>query len=400
MHEKQLIWVDGSSATNCDVVKRALQDQRDFDVRTRIRQGKELEPPAFAPSLPRVVLLEIGDQGEQLLRDWSELPEAKGVPLIVVGPGNNSQLMRRAMQVGARDYLSLQSTPEEMTASIRQVLRDSAVGAQATSGGKLTAVIDAKGGSGASFIACNLAHMLAVHLKRETALIDMDMQFGALPLALDMSPRTTLFDAIGAAEGMDAMALRGYMAEHASGLHVLGTMGEQLVMPWEVSIEDAQKVLRVALESYSHVVADLPRSIDPITSMVLAASDHVLVVMQRSFAHLRDAQRMYSLLRGYLGVPSARITLVINRDEGNSPISTDDIKDAVRPDYIALVPNDYANVTESLNVGIPLYQGARTAAVTKALCALAERVDGNRVTAAVDSSPVKSGIARVLGLGG
>jgi pilus assembly protein CpaE len=400
MHEKQLIWIDGSSLDNCEIVKRSLQEQPDLDARMRIRRTGALEPPVFAPSLPRLVLLEMGEQGEQLLQEWSELSELKKIPLIVIGPGNNSQLMRRAMQVGARDYLALQSGPGELVASIRQVLRESVTSAGAMPGGKLTSIIDAKGGSGASFIACNLAHMLAAHLKRETALIDMDMQFGALPLTLDMSPRTTLFDAIGAAEGMDAMALRGYMAEHASGLHVLGTMGEQLIMPWEVSIESAQKVLRVALQSYAHVVADLPRSIDPMTSMVLAASDEVLVVMQRSFAHLRDAQRMYSLLRGYLGVPSARITLVINRDEGNSPISMDDIKDAIHPDYIALIPNDYVNVTESLNVGVPLYQGARNAPVTRSLLALAERLDGGSSVSPAEAVPAKRGLAHVFGLRG
>jgi pilus assembly protein CpaE len=239
-----------------------------------------------------------------------------------------------------------------------------------------------------------------VHRNRKTALIDFDLQFGALPLALDLHPRSTLFDAIGNAEQLDPVALRAYMTEHSSGLHILGTMSEQLVMPWEVSVDAAQKVLQATVQSYEHVVVDLPRQIDPLTSMVLSASDRVLVVMQRSFAHLRDAQRMFSLLRGFLGLPTERITLVINRHDDKAPISDDDIRDALRPMEIMRIPNDFEHVTESLNVGVPLYQGARNASITKALCSIVEGLDRSAQPLAETAAPgAKRSLARVLGFG-
>jgi pilus assembly protein CpaE len=162
-------------------------------------------------------------------------------------------------------------------------------------------------------------------------------------------------------------------------------------------VEALQKVLQVALQAYAHVVADLPRQIDPLTGMVLSGADRVLVVMQQSFAHLRDAQRLFSLLRNHLGVPSDRITLLVNRYDDKAAISDDDIRDAVRPAEIIRIPNDFEHVSESLNVGVPLYQGARNAAVTRALCAVAERLDvpaeGERA-----SAPQRRGLARVFGL--
>ncbi len=399
MHERHIIWIDAATAEGCTRLTEALQHQKDLDIHSRVRKPGPLTSPSFTPSSPRMVLLELGEHGSQLLRDWTELAETAGIPLIVVGPPHDSQLMRRAMQAGARDYFSEPLPVDELVSSVRQIVAEADEAALVRPGGKLTSVIDAKGGSGASFVACNLAHMLTAHLDRKTALIDMDLQFGALPLALDMSPKSTLFDVIGAADGLDAVALRAYMAEHSSGLHVLGTMGEQLVMPWEVSVEAAQKVLRVALQSYAHVVTDLPRSIDPITSMVLSASDLIMVVMQRSFAHLRDAQRMFSLMRGYLGIPSERIILVVNRNEGKSPITIDDINQAIRPSFIAQIPNDFEHVTESMNLGVPLYKSVRTAPVTKALCKLAERVDGVIETTPEQEEPAHAGgIARLLGM--
>lgn len=398
MHEKQVICIMGPSPTGCDQL-RGMLEQQDLEVHAHVKKGGHLDVSVLTATVPpRLVLLDLGDQGVPLLKEWSALPETLHIPLIVIGPSHDSQLMRSAMQAGARDYFTHPVPAEELLASVRQILRESK-GTVALPGGKLTSVMDAKGGSGASFIAVNLAHMLVAHLGRKTALIDMDLQFGALPLSLDLHPRTTLFDAIGNAEQLDPVALKAYMTEHASGLHVLGTMSEQLVMPWEVSIESVQKVLQVAVQAYAHVVTDLPRQIDPFTGAVLSASDRILVVMQRSFAHLRDAQRMFNLMRGYLGVPSERITLIVNRHDGNAPISDDDIQDAIRPSEILRIPNDFEHVTESLNVGVPLYQGARNAAITKVLCGIAEKLDVNTAgVAGVEPRRARSGLARVFGL--
>ena len=395
MLQKHVIWITGPSAAGSDALGTMLEQQPDLEVRRQVQTGRHLDASGFGEAPPRLVLLDLGNQGAQLLQDWAALPEAARAPLIVVGPSHDSQLMRRAMQTGARDFFTHPVPADELLASVRQILREAKLAPDAP-GGKLTAVIDAKGGSGASFIACNLAHILAAQLERKTALIDMDLQFGALPLSLDLHPRATLFDAIGNAEQLDPVALKAYMTEHASGLQVLGTMAEQLVMPWEVSVDAVQKVLQVAVQAYEHVVVDLPRQIDPLSGMVLGASDRILVVMQRSFAHLRDAQRMFSLLRGYLGVPTDRIALVINRNDDKAPISDDDIQDTIRPAEILRVPNDFEHVTESLNVGIPLYQGARNAAVTRALCVVAERIDLSANGARESANP-RRGLARVFG---
>jgi pilus assembly protein CpaE len=397
MQPQHVIWVTGPSAAGCDALKRMLEPQPDLDVRTHALRDGHLDMQGLAAAAPRLVLLDLGNVGEPLLREWAALPEGPHVPLIVVGPATDSTLMRRAMQSGARDFFTHPVPADELLASLRQVLRESREARATAPGGRLTAVIDAKGGSGGSFIACNLAHILAAQRERKTALIDLDLQFGALPLALDLHPRATLFDAIGNADQIDPLALKAYMTEHASGLHVLGTMAEQLVMPWEVSVEALQKVLQVALQGYAHVVVDLPRQIDPLTGMVLGGADRVLVVMQQSFAHLRDAQRLFSLLRNHLGVPSDRITLLVNRYDDKAPISGDDIREAVRPAEFVTIPNDFEHVSESLNVGVPLYQGARNAAVTRALSAVAERLDtpanGERA-----SAPQRRGLARVFGL--
>jgi len=47
--------------------------------------------------------------------------------------------------------------------------------------------------------------------------------------------------------------------------------------------------------------------------MTLEHADHVLVVMEQGIAHLRDAQRLVTILRSELHVADSQITIVVNR---------------------------------------------------------------------------------------
>jgi len=53
-----------------------------------------------------------------------------------------------------------------------------------------------------------------------------------------------------------------------------------------------------------------------------------------------------------------------------------DIEDTVNPPAIAMIPNDFRAVSESLNAGVPLLESARQAPVTKALQELAAKLCG------------------------
>jgi pilus assembly protein CpaE len=67
-----------------------------------------------------------------------------------------------------------------------------------------------------------------------TALLDMDRQFGTLPLYLDLTPREGVIAALANADQIDTVALEGYMLKHPSGLRLLASMSEELASPWEI----------------------------------------------------------------------------------------------------------------------------------------------------------------------
>lgn len=395
---KHIVVVAGPTKPGCDQITGLLEGQADIELRRLVFSNSIWDSSAFRAPLPELVILDLGDSAAQVLSNWAIHAGTQRAPIIMIGPLGDDTVMRRSMQAGARDYLTRPLQADQFVESVRHVLNSITASTELTRG-QLTAVINAKGGSGASFLACNLAHILAADRQRKTALIDLDLQFGALPLMLDLKIRDNLFDVITAADNLDPVALQGYMAQHKSGLQVLSSMTEQLALPSEISIDAVRRILEVASQTFEHVVVDLPRQIDPLSEMVLKMSSRVLVVMQQSFAHVRDAKRMYALLIGYLGIPADKITLVINRYHEKNEITGNDIHKALNPVELVMIPNDFNHVTNSLNLGVPLYEGARHTPVTESLCILAARLDGESSKdeeASAPSSQLRKTISRLF----
>lgn len=324
---------------------------------------------------PDLLVFHMGPDDEQELQCLVDRPADGRPPMLVIGPPGNTRYMRMAMQAGARDYLEEPVNEAELRAAMdrfRQELR------QRTEhhDGSLMAVVSAKGGAGASFLAVNLAHLLATKSGLSTTLVDLDLQFGSLAQYLDLHPQSGLMRAIEMADNLDAVAADACMAKHDSALALLAPMEDEIVLSREISPDRFARLLGLLKSSYDRVIVDLPRQIDELSAMVYEQADRVLLVMQQELACLRDAVRLRRLLTRELGVPSDRIMTVVNRYEKSLPVELTDICQSlgITRDELMLIPNHYRNVAESINVGVPMADHARSCAVTKSLVALGARL--------------------------
>jgi pilus assembly protein CpaE len=391
---KTTVLINGRDAASCSALHEALDNQPDLELAVRVSTPDQWDPLRDISTMPDVLIVALDKRWEETLRALAVRPASSRPPTLMVGTEDDPQVMRRAMQIGARDYFMAPVPRNELLQTVRLIRREQGVEAVDSTRGSLTAVINAKGGSGASFIATNLAHIMAVQGKAPVALIDLDLQFGALPLALDLEARNSLMDALEASEQLDPMALQGHMARHKSGVHVLSAMSEQLPLPWEISTDALAKILTVARQTYAEVVVDLPRQIDPLTSLVLSQASHIVLVMQQSLAHVRDAQRMFKVITGSLSVPRDRVVVVINRQDDHSTVQVRDIVETLNPPSHVMLPNDFNAVTESLNVGVPLLEFDRTVPLARALQELAARF--MPLAAEPEAEPKRRGLRAAL----
>jgi pilus assembly protein CpaE len=342
-------------------------------VTKKIISNGHTDPLHDIQSKPDVVLLHyIPGYGE--LEHMAEAALSKRLPLIVLGPADDPEAMRLAIRAGASDYISRPLQQVELLNALERIgeqLKDKETGR-----GQLVTVMNSKGGSGASFVATNLAYALKREKNTSSVLVDLDLQFGGLSRYLDIYPKRGLVEALDVVEEMDEVSAEAYITKHNSGLRLLAAPTERLVLSRDIPVEHVDGLLQVLLSNNDYVVADLPRRIDVLTATVLEHSDQILLLVQQSLTHIHDAARMIKLITNELAVPMNRIRIIVNRYSKNSLIETSDITGALKIDQLNVIPNQYKLVSESIDSGVPLMHSSKNSAAGKAIERLLHSVCG------------------------
>jgi len=339
-----------------------------------------VDPLHDVETLPDALVLHLAEGSHAELESVAARASDRRPPLIVVGATNDTKVMRLAMHAGARDLLPLPLVEADLVAALRRIERDRrSAGVRADA--IVTAFMNAKGGCGATLLACNVAHLLAGVSKRRVALLDLDTQFGAIPLYFDLFPKRGVLQALENIDDIDEISFDGYLVEHRSGLRILGHAAEDALATHAVTARQADKLLTVATRGRDHVVVDLPRRIDPISTLVMERAQHIVIVVQQSVATLRDGMRLINCLRRELSVGKDRIVVVVNRYQKDGAITTADIRATLGCGELSLVPNDFRSVSACLETGTPLYEYAAGAAITQAVATLQARLGGTPVEA-------------------
>lgn len=373
MRDRLNVLLAGRNSEAIAPVEGPLRGIQGLAVTTKHIGNGHCDPLHDQPDSPDALILvvEAGDVG--VLSALGTRPAGQWPPVLVIGPGNDTSLIRSAMRAGARDFLETPVAASDLGDFITGVRRDHAQAAAAGQS-KLTAIINAKGGSGGSMVAANLARLLAESPKRRTVLMYLDVQFGALPAYFNLEPVNGLVQALECVDSLDPVALKAYVLSHASRLDLIASTPGDLILASDIQEQQVEHLLRVLAEAYDDIVVDLPRWISESVAAVLERADRVLVVMQQSVVHLRDAQRMIRIMERELGVPAERITVIVNRFDKRDAITLADIREALAPVGVVSLPNDFRRVTESINLGSPLLDLAPRATLTRELRDLASSV--------------------------
>lgn len=377
------VLIVGHSRATIESFQQVLREQTDAKSAIRLLTNGHVDPLHGVRDLPDVLVLQVSHNWEDELEALNARPPAARPAVLAVGPSDDPKLLRRAMRTGVRDFLTVPVDPAEVVAVLEKIQEEKR-SVQTSAPQRLTAVLNAKGGSGATLVASNLSHVMVEELKLRVALVDLDIQLGNSALCLNLNPKIGIREALAAAQDIDSVALRAYMTRHKSGLDVLAVPSQAFIEPMAVSDEQLDQVLTVIGQNYDHTVVDVPRSIDPVTLSVLARADRILLVLQQHLSHLHDAKRLVNTLRSYHDDLEGRLTVVINRFQKAGSIGVRDIEHALAVDFHVKIPNDYKRVCQAEDLGVPLYTHAPSALVSKALRNLARNLSG--------ISPAKRGL--------
>jgi pilus assembly protein CpaE len=359
------ILIAGRCREALEFVERTIDGHAGCQTSVRLITNGHTDPLHGIKHMPDLLVLQHTEGGAEL-KHLSTINAPQRVPLIVFGPPNDAEAVRLAMRAGARDYLAHPIAAEEINNVITEIACEVPQDNGSPDRGSLHVFVNGKGGSGASFLATNVAHGL-VSSDHTVTLVDLDLQFAGLCGYLDLEPERGLFEALQAVEDMDEVSARAFTCEHKSGLRLLSAKSESLRLNADMSPERLSSLLDIYRSCNDFVVVDLPRYIDVLSATVLESADRVMVVMQQTLPHIHDTARLLHILRSEIGVDESRITVVVNRHLKGANIRPSDIEKVLGVQNLVTIPNQYKLTAESINAGLPLSEIPGSTSVTKGL---------------------------------
>jgi len=378
MPTQQNILVAGRSPDVVNEIASVLETQDHLTIGKRLLVNGHHDPLQDLDAVPAIVVLGLSKTSKQELEAFASYPADQRPVLVIVGADEDACLMRLAMQAGARDFLNSPVNERELIRSIQRIMSDlKPVDSDPAS--RIVTFINAKGGSGSSFLAANYAYTSQALGNRKTLLLDLDRQFAPLPQYLDIQPQASLFDALYVVSELDELAVEGFIARHASGL---GLMASNLALNGEeggAAIDEGEaldRLLQVLLRRHERIVAEVPRHLDEVGAAMLRASDRILVVMQQTVPDLRNASRLSAIMTKELGIDPECIQPLVNRYDNKSNTSIEDISKVLQTKNVHKVANDFVNVSESIDMGVPLAELNPKAPAVSALHALHKTFEG------------------------
>jgi pilus assembly protein CpaE len=329
-------------------------------------------PAAVNGTRPALLVLDgVDTQGLDAVGRYTQLnPD---VETIVISAEQSPAFLLKAMQTGVREVLPALLNAQAMEAAVQRVTRKRKPTAAPAEPGQVLAFMACKGGSGASVLAANLAHILSVRDARSVALLDLDLQFGdALLMLSDQRATSDVAEVARNIGRLDAELLRSAMVQVSDTLSVLAAPDE-LSQALEVKAAHVAAIIQLARQSFDFVVLDVGRSIDALSLQALDLAARIFPVVQLSLPQVRDAKRLRGLFRS-LDYPPQKIHWLVNRYQKGSDITLESLQLALGAQAITTIPNHYSGVTASVNQGVPIDRLSHNNPVARALLELAQSV--------------------------
>lgn len=231
-------------------------------------------------------------------------------------------------------------------------------------------VFSPKGGTGKTMLATNLAVAFAKkHLS--TCLVDLDLQFGDVAIALRLEPTRTTSDALGLRDAIDEHALSSLLIPYRPNLSVLP--GPTRPADAEFITPELVSTLLEGLRTmHDVVIVDTPPAFNDVVLRALDISDVHLLPTTPDLASLKSLRVALDTLNA-LGYPASKRQIIVNRDEANIGLTHGDIRQILQMPVAARLPAD-RDVMIALNHGTPVLEEDPRSSVSRAITKFAEQL--------------------------
>lgn len=219
-----------------------------------------------------------------------------------------------------------------------------------TVNGEVLAFFSPKGKSGKTTLIANFALALARQTGESVAIIDADVQFGDLAVFFNLTPSTTIVEAVRDVKYLSPEMLETYFTKANGLVSVLcGIRRPQLAE--RVRAPELEELLTLARSCYRYVLVDLPQGFNPISVTAAEAADLVyLVTMIGGAYECKHLRRSLDIFRSMDDFPK-RVKTVFTRVNVCDEDMRIKLAEEIGYPVAGMLPNAYLLVAAAANDG-------------------------------------------------
>jgi pilus assembly protein CpaE len=328
----------------------------------------EFFPDVVAQSKPDVGVICLDSDPDKAIALLEKMrTDAPDCALLAISSSSDGQRILKAMRAGAKEFLTLPVTLEDLMAALARISQAKFGGTDGRSRtSRIIAVAGASGGVGCTSVAVNLGCILAANPANTVALVDLDLAVGDADVFLDTIPDYSLIDVTQNVARLDFQLLKRSMTKHSSGLYLL-PRPVQLQDVRLINPDSLRRVFGLLKATFSHIVIDLSKGYTETDQAAIEFANDVLLVVQLDLPCLRNLVRLQMSFDEIEGLRD-KLKIVVNRVGLESgQIKLKKARETIGRDIFAQIPNDYRTMVEVRNNGVPLLEHAPKAAITQAM---------------------------------
>jgi pilus assembly protein CpaE len=281
-----------------------------------------------------------------------QVPRLRVVALYLTA---DSQTILAAMRAGANEFVH-PPLDENLAPAIERLLNTQENELVPSVRGKMIGFLSAKGGCGATTLACHLASELQNLTRKSVLLADLDLVSGLVGFLMKTPSSYSILDAVKNLGRLDESLWKALVVDHRPGLSVIPAPAAY--SRWDHPDESKlRQVLQFMRTQHDWIVLDLGRSLNSIALSVLDELDQLFLVSTLEVVALHGLK---TIVHG-LFEQGEKLQVVLNRTPKMMDISTQELEKLLGRSLYAALPNDYMGLYQSYSSGNLLDSNTRLA---------------------------------------
>jgi len=276
------------------------------------------------------IYLDLDDEPDRVLEFVAAMAEP--LPTILLGAQQSDpELLLQAMRLGVRNFF-----PGHDLAGVESILlATSPRRVHSQHGASTIAVVGAKGGVGATMVACELAVSLQ-EAGLNAIVCDLSRRLGDVGIYFDLSPRFNIADLVKHEGDLDEVFIDAVLDTHRSDVSVLTapTEMDDVTVMSKMKIDRLLKALR---HEFDCVVLDVPWDFDEFSLRALNLSNEILLVTTPDVTAITHTRNHRKTIESFGAMPE-HIHTLLNRASADASINPKQVAKYLEGELDGVIP--------------------------------------------------------------